>query len=256
MRLVAAVIVFQALSAFAAENYVVHGAALSRVSECRGVSWYAGAILHNRNAAPVRVQLTGGSAGAFVAPVEVEIPANGVHVAQRGGLAGNASDRVLWVTRLDVPDGVEIEGRLDLYETDLCTLRPPISVAEAKLVLPSFDRLADAGEIQTHNGADLGMTPVRLNVAVYNAGTASANVIVRARRPLCAQPTSVVHTATVPANTITQVTLPPVPQCNTGDETNPTWSTEVRVEADQPSFSFVSVIATTPSPTVFATVVR
>lgn len=258
MRIVAtiALLVLQTFPVLAAQKFVVHGSALSRVSECRGVFWRAGAVLHNRNAAPATVRLIGGSAGVFTSPVEVEIPASAAIVAKPGTLAGNASDQLLWVTRLDVPEGVEIEARLDLYDADLCSLRPPTSIADAKIVMPVFDELTPANELQTHLGADLGASNVRLNVAVYNAGETNANVILRARRPLCAQSIATEQTAIVPANTITQIALPSLTPCSSGDEQNPAWSTEVTVESDQPAFSFVSVISTESSPRIFATVVR
>jgi hypothetical protein len=184
----------------------------------------------------------------------VNLPAGASRVAKAGELAGTQAP-LLYVTKLDVPDGVEIEGRLDVYGADLCSFPPPIPYAIAKIAMPVYERLAAAGEVQRHFGADLGTGDVRLNVGVYNGGGQSANVMIRARRPLCEIETTVTQTATIAANTIVQIALPHVPPCNSGDELNPAWSTEITVEADQPSLSFVSVISTDPTAPIFAAVV-
>ena len=235
--------------ASAADVWVVHGHAFSRKSETLDVRWEAWAVLHNETDTAATVRLVGGSDGAFTGPVEVTIPARQSIATTGRGLSGTPAG-MLWVTHLDVPAGIDVEGRLELWNEERGPVgRPPALAPYAKLTMPVFRRLVSAGEEHVHRGTDLGGQRSRLNLTVYNAGAATATARVTQHAPLCAANLAE-ETFLVGANQIVQVPLktPDPPACDVG------WVRTVRVVLDQPGFSFISVLSAEGPPDAAAAV--
>lgn len=173
-------------SARAADFWIIHGQASTPRQHGVVTRWEAFAILHNVSGANVAVRLAGGSEGTFTDPVSVTIAGGTSRTSHFGGLSGHRSANALWVSRLDVPEGVRVEGRLELWYDELFVGRPPPIAPLAKLSMPVFDRLARAGEEQLHFGTDVGGRRSRLNVAIYNGGTVAASARITLVEPLCA----------------------------------------------------------------------
>lgn len=228
-------------SAHAADVWVVHGDVMTPRQPGVFTRWDAFAILHNVSDASATVRLVGAN------PVSITIAAG----TSRTSHFGERLQDALWVSRFDVPSGVRVEGRLELWLVEPFTGRPPTSVPFAKLSMPVFDRLAPPGEEQFHFGTDIGGKRSRVNVAIYNGGAVPATARITVLEPLCAT-TIAEQTALIAPNQIVQVPVenPPRISCANG------WARSIRVIVDQPSFSFVSVLATEGPPDVTTAVVE
>ncbi len=159
---------------------------------------------------------------------------------------------ILFVNRLDVPQGVIVANRAASGVYDVtdpshipCTSR---LTNYAGLPLPVFAALIPAGTTQYFLGTDVGLQPLegpldaRLNVGVYNGGTAAATATVRVycghSGSATAFPNSPVlnDQIQVPTNTVVQKTVVPStfsPGCPVAGDF---WYATVTV--DQPSFAY------------------
>jgi hypothetical protein len=164
-----------------------------------------------------------------------------------------AQTAILWINRLDVPDGVLVANRVQSFffqpdhpETP-CTGR---TIRYAGLPLPVFSALIPAGKTQYFLGTDVGSNPsnigitdARLNIGVYNAGSVAATATVKI---YCGSPgadpgfpNSLLVTASIrpSANGVLQQTVLGSTQaagCFTAG--NSFWYATVTV--DQPSFAY------------------
>lgn len=236
-----------------AEVYVVNGMATGSIGECRAVIWRSGFLLHNVSETERVVRLTGASHGAFPGPASATLPSRTSIGSAAAGLS-RSEGATLWVTRLDVPPEVAVEGRLELYLENPCTLPPPAEAPFAKVPMPVFTRLAAAGEVQNHFGVDLGAQDVRLNVGIYNAGESAATALIEVTLPLCSPAPISTRTALISANDVVQVPLTDLQPCSFGDPLRPAWAMNVHVTLDQPSLSFVSTLSKDAALTVTTSV--
>jgi hypothetical protein len=116
--------------------------------------------------------------------------------------------------------------------------------------MPVFRHLIPASQEQVHYGTDLGGVETRQNVGVYNAGEASANVVITVRQPFCGRTS--MQTALIAPDTFMQVSVPSIVPCSTGElQSNSTYTV---VTVDQPSLSFVSTLRNGVAPEVTANV--
>lgn len=245
---------FLAGAATADDVWVVRGFAY--VPECNGalqrtVIWRADALFYNTADHESVLHLEAVSNGgnhvddhfAFVIPP-----------GQVRGLARTASDfanAILWVTRLDVPADVTVEGRLEFLYTD-CSLKPQPDFARGRVALPVFRSLVAPGTKTLHAGTDLGIQNIRTNVGIYNAGNVTATATIEVHKADCAttQP-PVTRVVSIPPDTLL---LTPVyeapPACSGGDFSVPDWAAYTVVTVDQPSLSFVVSLSNEAEPNV------
>lgn len=178
-------------------------------------------------------------------------PAESNHWTQTGSLV---------VNRLDVPAGVLVESRGELWGPDYnpmpcqvcvgCVSSPDVF---GTFPLPVVRTLTPAGVEQVHMASDLGTQLIRTNVGVYNGGASPANVSIEIRRA-CDDVVVGARSATIPADTVTQFAgfTDPKPSGCTRTGT-PYYSRYVVVVMDQPGFSFVTVIASDFPPRIAIT---
>jgi hypothetical protein len=146
---------------FAADAWVLRGFA----GPCLGLQWEADTLLLNPLPAPAVVRLVSISDGSdsIAAPDrELVVPA-GQTLSLNRNTAWHQPDVPLFVLRLDVPDGVLIEGVLNLGtgSGEGCPLppAPDSSAAYGVIHLPHFRALVPANQEQIHLGTTLGGTP-------------------------------------------------------------------------------------------------
>ena len=234
-----------------AEIWIVRGGGSTRVG-CAGVAWSADALLHNRSTTDVAVRALHVSNGG-VALTDAIIVANSSMSSADAGVGGTAN-AFLWVTKLDIPEGITAEGRLEYFTANFCAVGQPPPLAPAgKISLPVFSRLVPAGEEQVHFGTDLGGQIVRLNVAIFNAATVPANATITVVQPVCGRVPATM-TGTVPSDSIVQLGIPRIEPC-LAKITSLGWASYVTVTVDQPSFSFVSTLRNDTLPSTTAAVV-
>jgi hypothetical protein len=241
-RLVFALIfVYLSLAAAGAERWIVRGSSSGAAQGCVGLRWNADAILHNRTDQTSDVRLLHVSNGGDGANFPASIPAHSSATLSSTGLGGVANSN-LWVVKVQVPEALVTEGRLESFNADLCNPgHPPALTASGKVPLPVFASLAPAGAEQVHYGTDLGGQAVRLNVAIYNASDVPASAVISVIQPLCvAAPVTAI--GLVPSDSIVQIQIPEVKACSTSSGLQ-AWASYVTVSVDQPSLSFVSAIA-------------
>ena len=178
---------------------------------------------------------------------------------------------IVWVNRLDVPPGVIVANRVasSVYDVGPDTTRIPCTshlTNYAGLPLPVFSTLVPAGTTQYFLGTDIGSDPFtaqldgRLNIGVYNGGTAAATATVRVycghQGSRTATPNSLVlnDQSPVPGNTVIQKTVVPstlVAGCPVGGNEY-FWYAAVII--DQPSFAYAIGLANGALPTFPGTV--
>lgn len=232
----------------AKDAWVIRGLVRIEPEPCSHVLvWNADAILHNVTDEVRTARVVATSVGP--SPRGDSVTLNSHHssalsrLLDRPDIVGSAS---MWVTRLDVPEGVKVEGRLE-YVFDICGhTRPPNTTAAGVVAMPVFERLAPASERQMHFGTDLGTQLSRYNVGVYNAAEVSATAVVEVTRPACQGDAKVVRSFTVPARTLVQESLfnigrGCVGQLNDGSVGD--WVTYTSVTVDQPSLSYIVTLA-------------
>jgi len=240
-----------AWSASGADLWVLYGSAQTPARlRCSAVGWHADAALHNLSSAPVTVRLAGVSnGGGASAPAQDVIRSGGTLSLSRSPVRGLANTR-LWMSHLDVPDGIIGEGRLELFQVDTCSPgRPPGPLPFGRLTFPVFHALAPAGYVQTHFGTDLGAQSARVNIGIYNAGAVPATAIVTLNKPACPAG-NVTSLVVIPADTVIQTPLAQVVTCP-GGRTDPQvteWISYISVVVDQPSLSFVSTLSNEADP--------
>jgi hypothetical protein len=149
---------------------------------------------------------------------------------------------------LDVPAGVVVEGRDEVYEILTCTSDPSPG-PPVKTSLPVFRTLAPPGLPQVKLGTDLGTTPARQNVAIYNAGNQTATALIEVRRA-CDDGLVDSRTVSIPPKTISQFggfgMGSPQNECRAGPQPADLRANHyVRytvITVDQPSISLVSTL--------------
>lgn len=229
---------------FAADAWVLRGFA----GPCLGLQWEADTLLLNTLPVPAAVRLVSISDDPHPLPEpdrELVLNPGQTLSLNRNTTWHPGTDVPLFVLRLDVPEGVLIEGVLNLGtgSGEDCPLppAPDSSAAYGVIHLPHFRALVPANQDQHHLGTTLGGSPARNNVGIYNAAAVPATARVALRR---ACDNRLVDETTIPlaANSTTQVRLEnKSPDTCTGSV--PTWVDNVTVTVDQPSVTWVSTLA-------------
>jgi hypothetical protein len=221
---------------------------------CGGLLWGDDIVFHNSSQDVKTIHFVGLSNGEALAPLDLVL-APGTTV---GGLRSQREEvgswtpfprQSLWSIHLDVPSGVDVVSRLisRISGANSCGF-PSTSPDYAGVSLPVIRALSPAGTTQTHLGSDLGDTArlqgARINVGVYNAGTVTANVTVEIRRG-CDDGLVAKRTFRVPPNSVEQTNGLPAfsdyEACTTLNTSE--FVTYAVVLVDQPSFSYVAVLA-------------
>lgn len=236
-------------SAFGAPVWIVGGKVVTPVGGCAGVRWYAGALFHNFSDAGATVRVVHISNASV--PRDLP-PAPPITVPPHASVPIPTGGPAVSVTEYDVDPSITVEPRLELYDVSVCPSgglplgAPPFFAARTKLRMPLFTRLAPPGELQRHLGTDLGATPVRLNVGIYNAGPSAANATITVTQPACAR--TGVTSVGIAADTFTQFAVSVTP-CG-GPSNENSFAAYTTVVVDQPSLSMVSVLANGVPPAV------
>jgi len=236
------------------DAYIVRFFANGMGTECAQSVWTDNILFFNRTSVPATVTLLGVSNGTLRtdAPRELQLPPNRATALRTGPFFRTAfiwsplGLPPLWVVHLDVPDGVTVESRDEVYAVFVCGLTDdglPEPEVAGKVSLPIFRSLVPAGRPQVKLGTDLGYRDSRLNVAIYNAGTEQANATVEVRRA-CDDSLIESRHVTLPANTIAQFGG----FAGTGARCVPELAAlYTTVTVDQPSFSYVSNVSEAPA---------
>jgi hypothetical protein len=221
--------------------------------EARGrgnIVWRDSILLHNPGSAPATVrfvELSNGGTG--LAPLTLVLPPGktvGLYEATGGSWRVRLVPAVpLWVLHLDVPEGVIVESRNQLF-LDAPFGGVMLPVPYGKVPMPIIRQLTPAGQPQVHIGTDLGGVNSRINVVLYNAGAETATATIEVRRA-CSDVVIDSRVVTVPPNTAVQagglvdITSPPgSSDCPAG--TSVPWARNTFVTMTQPGFSVVSNI--------------
>lgn len=237
-------LIANASAVFAADAWVLRGFA----GPCLGLQWEADTLLFNTLPAPAVVRLVsiGDGPDPFPEPDrELVLPPGQTLSLNRNTAWHPGTDVPLFVLRLDVPEGVLIEGVLNLGtgSGDGCPL-PPVpdnSAVYGVIHLPHFRALVPANQEQIHLGTTLGGNPARNNVGIYNAAAMPATARVSLHRA-CDNRLVADTTIQLAANSTTQVRLENK-STDTCTGSVPTWVDYVTVTVDQPSVTWVSTLA-------------
>ena len=254
LRLAIAAMSFMVSSAmYAADLYILRFDAQSRVDGCLSVNWHDRAIFFNGGNAPATVRVIGASEGgpppgsmnSFVVPV-------GEAVELSDAIAGfdffNWKLGPLYVMHLDVPPGVRVSSRNEVYELNGCINGAPRAGAAGEVSMPVFTSLTASDVQQVHLGTDLGQGPSRTNVGIYNAGIAPAHAHIELRR-VCDNGVVDQRTVTIPPNATVQTGFPSGGLNVCSGSSRSEWLRYTVVSVDQPSLTFVSnVRETAPNP--------
>ena len=246
LLVVIALLAAVATVADAADIYLVRFNALSRQNGCVSVMWHDEAMLFNGNTGPVTVKVLGvsqgqpvsGSPDSFVVP-----PGRAVTLDDALG-HGWSNVAQLYIMHLDVPQGVRVSSRNDVYLHNDCIVLPPRPGALGQVAMPVFTTLTPSGVPQVHLGTDLGEFPSRTNVGIYNAGNVAAQARIELRR-MCDNSVVDQRTFVVPANGTVQVgaLVAGANVCTSASQSE--WLRYTVVTVDQPSLTFVSNVRET-----------
>jgi hypothetical protein len=238
-------------TAGADDVWVVRGFAVvpeqGRSAEPR-LEWRADALLYNTSDKEAVLHVEEVSNGGIDTGYnDVVIPPGEVR-----GMAFTANDfakAILWVTRLTVPAGVTVEGRLEFFH-ETCRLTGRVGRAAARMALPVFRSLVPAGVRTLHAGTDLGVQNVRTNVSVYNAGSVTATATIEVHRAGCATLPPVTRVVSIPPDTLIQTPVyESPPECRLEISVSQ-WAAYTVVTVDQPSLSFVVSLSNEAAPSV------
>jgi len=231
---------------YASDAYIVRFAAKGMANACANALWADDILLYNRGTGPATVRLLDVSNGTIRADTlrQVTLPAHRVFsvagAQQFGVLWMPVGAPPIWVVHLDIPEGITIDSRDEVYYQTSCGSIPEIDRTPAgKVSLPVFRALVPAGEPQVKLGTDLGGRPGRLNVAVYNAADSAATAHIEVRNA-CDGAIVDARDVAIPAKTILQVGgfRTNGPDCTATDAA--LWMRYTVITVDQPSFSYVS----------------
>ncbi len=259
---VLALTMFRAVAVHAADVYVVQGSATGpALNRFESIVWAGAASFFNHGIVDARVKLLGISnrgggeaapGAVFTLPPQRSASLNRIAAGWR---AYSASP--LWVLHLDVPPEVDVESLL--FIGSCCLPNPNYRLGRfGKVRLPVFTSLIPAQQSQVHLGTYLGEMPSRINVAVYNAASATASARIEIRQG-CDDTVVEERVVAVPAETLMQFTgfsaregqCPPYVGGTPGGIPGDVYTV---VTVDQPSFTFVSNLSNSELPLTSMTI--
>ena len=161
----------------------------------------------------------------------------------------------MFVMHLDAPEKVIVEGTLqigyDFLPGEFFNFRL------GRLSIPAWPRLIPAGTTHVHLGADLSDAtdlPARVNVGIYNSSPTQVALATIEVRRACDDAIMAIHSVMVPPNEIQQfgnLATVPFAYCEGVVGLISDYPTAyVTVTVDQPSLSYVSVLANNALPSV------
>ena len=230
-------------------------------ARCLTTGWQDEVLFHNPTSTEKVVRLLATTSGAVARSGEVTVrPGATVSTLTDAGigLGGDPFGFVLVVNKLDVPQGVVISSRADVYGPPIrCGGGQPAAMNHSfgNLPLPVFRSLVAPNERQIHMPIDLGVQKRRTNVIVYNAGTTSATARVELRAG-CDDALIAERFLAIPSDSVVQVTgLTDEPDTFCSAANTAFFTRYVAVTVDQPSLSHTTTISNEfPTPTIGATV--
>lgn len=258
----------------AAEIYVVRfwtDIIYSSPTECYRVGWRDHLFFRNTTELDLTVSaLAASNRYVIPGPEPLTVPAHRIRsivIAPRLGEYGGTNTwapsnqlYVFLVNRLDVPTGITVESRGELWGPDTRPSLPcpptepgsfPAAEAFGSFPLPVIRTLTPAGTEQVHLAVELGTQPFRTNVGIYNAGASPASAVVELRRS-CDDAVIERRNVTVPADSVIQVTGLSGDPRGSGCTSLATtvYSRYVVVTMDHPGFSFVTSLASDLPPRI------
>lgn len=227
---------------------------------CTFLSYRDDLVVRNSGAADARITLLGVSNGTAASPQVLTVPP-GQTLSSEGDMAAFASwaptpQPLLWVAHLDVPAEVLLLSRLIVpaHAAAGCDGGPGGLIRTyAGIPMPVVRELTPAGIPRVHLGTDIGgdsggtADDGRTNVGVYNGGPIPAVATVELRRG-CDGGLVASRSATIPPNTIVQLTALSAAFQGCTTLNTATYETYVVVTVDQPSLSYVITLSNTRPP--------
>lgn len=241
--------------ASASDVWLVQGLADAPTEDpCIVTAWSGDIVLRNVTNNSARVSLKGisnasallPSAPPFIDVAPGQTKSVTATVGGRWTAFTGGSPVPIWITHLDVPAGVLVEDRIEIGSINNCSAVPPTRTPiYGKISFPAIRALTPANEVQTHLGTDLGAVDARVNVGIYNAAEqpASANVVIRRA---CDDRIIGERQLAIAANTLVQISITPDLKPLAGgcpEQTTPPWVAYTTVRVDQPSLSYVAMLA-------------
>ena len=233
-----------AVSAQASEAYIVRFNATGKASQGWQAIWTSDLLFYNQKSTPAEIRLLGVSNGQIGTSESLvrEIPPRQVASLDRNWAPVGSPRPEMWVMHVEIPDGVIIDARdIVTYRDTIIPDSLPTGVY-TKVSLPVITTLTPSGVEQIKLGTDLGSTPARQNIAIYNASSQLANAVVEVRRA-CDDSVVESRAVTVNPNSIIQVNgLTTGSDSCTASDRAAAYVRYTVVVVDQPSFSIVSSI--------------
>ncbi len=237
-----------ACTLYAAPAHVIRfNASGPRVGVCNTLTWHDNLTFYNTTDSTVTVRVLGISNGTpfSTSPDRIDIPPGHVVLADVLGSAWlPTNDRApgLWIMHLDVPEGVIIESRNEMFQGSACILPfPPLSLG--KVSLPVFRAAVPANQPQVHLGTDIGSKDARINVGIYNQSDVIANAHIEVRRS-CDSSLVDARDVQVPPDTLVQFAgfQKGADTCGS-DATTFRWMRYTVITVDEPSMTFATSLS-------------
>jgi hypothetical protein len=229
-------------------------------SECLVVGWRDHLLFRNTMNQPAVVRPLGASNG-YTPPANdiLTIPpgrSQSVMISPGNETAVSnqwtpVSSYVFMVNHLEVPAGVLVESRTELYGIGTsgrplpCNLLAVGTTVFGSVPLPVVSALTPPGVSQFHLRTDVGTLDSRTNVLIYNSAAVSATASVEIREG-CDDQVLDSRFVTIPPNSAAQIsgfTNALLTSHCTGSQGTPTYVRYVTVVMDQAGFSFVTSLA-------------
>jgi hypothetical protein len=243
-------LLFVAQTICAAPAHVIRFAATDarQVGDCERMGWHDTLTFYNTTDTTATVRILGISNGtpAQMSPDHIDLPPGNVVwadlVLHSAWEPGNST---IWIMHLDVPEGVVIESRDEMFERNACVASPSPPFSLGKISLPVFRASVPANQTQIHLGTDLGAKDVHINVGIYNQSQIAANAHIEVRRS-CDNFVVDSRDVQIAPDTIVQVTglhngSNIAPACGTSATVAP-WLRYTVVSVDEPSMTFATVV--------------
>jgi hypothetical protein len=238
--------------------------------ECLVVGWRDHLLFRNSTTEALTVRPLGGSNGysppmsdALLVPAgrsqSVMIsPGDEIAISNQWTPVGSY---VFMINHLDVPEGVLVESRTEIYGTASSGMPLPCSPLAGgtpvfgSVPLPVVRALTPAGVPQFHLRTDVGTLNSRTNVGIYNDSSVEATASIEVREA-CDDRVLDSRLAAIPPKSVVQITgfanALLTSRCG-GAQGAPIYVRYVVVTMNQPGFSFVTSLASDLPPKVAIT---
>jgi hypothetical protein len=159
-----------------------------RANVCDTLTWRDNLTFYNATDSTVTVRVLGISNGtpSSTSPDRIDIPPGHVVwadlVLRSAWLPIDNRAPGIWMMHLDVPEGVIIESRDEMFQGSACISSPFPPSSLGKVSLPVFRAAVPANQPQVHLGTDIGSKDARINVGIYNQSDVIANAHIEVRR--------------------------------------------------------------------------